>query len=231
MTPDGVRGLPVIELRGASLGYDGETVLRGVELEVHAGEFVGISGANGSGKTTLLRSMLGFLPLLGGRAGRAVPPSRIGYVPQGATLDPYFPLSADEVVAMGAYGRLHPLQRFPRGERKRVEAALERVGLAHLGRAAFFELSGGQRQRVLVARALNQDPELLLLDEPFSGLDRDSREVVLQGLVLINRQARVTVVLSSHDSDLLDRGGGRVVRLADGRVHDDADEDPAPGSR
>lgn len=231
MTPDGVRGLPVIELRGASLGYDGETVLRGVELEVHAGEFVGLSGANGSGKTTLLRSMLGFLPLLGGRAGRAVPPSRIGYVPQGATLDPYFPLSADEVVAMGAYGRLHPLQRFPRGERKRVEAALERVGLAHLGRAAFFELSGGQRQRVLVARALNQDPELLLLDEPFSGLDRDSREAVLQGLVLINRQARVTVVLSSHDRDLLDRGGGRVVRLADGRVHDDADEDPAPGSR
>lgn len=231
MTPDGVRGLPVIELRGASLGYDGETVLRGVELEVHAGEFVGHSGANGSGKTTLLRSMLGFLPLLGGRAGRAVPPSRIGYVPQGATLDPYFPLSADEVVAMGAYGRLHPLQRFPRGERKRVEAALERVGLAHLGRAAFFELSGGQRQRVLVARALNQDPELLLLDEPFSGLDRDSREAVLQGLVLINRQARVTVVLSSHDRDLLDRGGGRVVRLADGRVHDDADEDPAPGSR
>ena len=231
MTPDGVRGLPVIELRGASLGYDGETVLRGVDLEVHAGEFVGLSGANGSGKTTLLRSMLGFLPLLGGRAGRAVPPSRIGYVPQGATLDPYFPLSADEVVAMGAYGRIHPLQRFPRGERKRVEAALERVGLAHLGRAAFFELSGGQRQRVLVARALNQDPELLLLDEPFSGLDRDSREAVLQGLVLINRQARVTVVLSSHDSDLLDRGDGRVVRLADGRVHDDADEDPAPGNR
>lgn len=231
MTPDGVRGLPVIELRGASLGYDGETVLRGVDLEVHAGEFVGLSGANGSGKTTLLRSMLGFLPLLGGRAGRAVPPSRIGYVPQGATLDPYFPLSADEVVAMGAYGRLHPLQRFPRGERKRVEAALERVGLAHLGRAAFFELSGGQRQRVLVARALNQDPELLLLDEPFSGLDRDSREAVLQGLVLINRQARVTVVLSSHDNDLLDRGGGRVVRLADGRVQADADEDPAPGSR
>lgn len=231
MTPDGVRGLPVIELRGASLGYDGETVLRGVDLEVHAGEFVGISGANGSGKTTLLRSMLGFLPLLGGRAGRAVPPSRIGYVPQGATLDPYFPLSADEVVAMGAYGRLHPLQRFPRGERKRVEAALERVGLAHLGRAAFFELSGGQRQRVLVARALNQDPALLLLDEPFSGLDRDSREAVLQGLVLINRQARVTVVLSSHDNDLLDRGGGRLVRLADGRVHDDPDEDPAPGSR
>ena len=231
MTPDGVRGLPVIELRGASLGYDGETVLRGVDLEVHAGEFVGLSGANGSGKTTLLRSMLGFLPLLGGRAGRAVPPSRIGYVPQGATLDPYFPLSADEVVAMGAYGRLHPLQRFPRGERKRVEAALERVGLAHLGRAAFFELSGGQRQRVLVARALNQDPELLLLDEPFSGLDRDSREAVLQGLSLINRQARVTVVLSSHDRELLDRGCGRVVRLADGRVHDDPDEGPAPGSR
>ena len=231
MTPDGVHGLPVIELRGASLGYDGETVLRGVDLEVHAGEFVGLSGANGSGKTTLLRSMLGFLPLLGGRAGRAVPPSRIGYVPQGATLDPCFPLSADEVVAMGAYGRLHPLQRFPRGERKRVEAALERVGLAHLGRAAFFELSGGQRQRVLVARALNQDPALLLLDEPFSGLDRDSREAVLQGIVRINRQARVTVVLSSHDNDLLDRGSGRLVRLADGRVHDDADEDPAPGSR
>lgn len=231
MTPNRVRGLPVIELRGASLGYDGETVLRGVELDVHAGEFVGISGANGSGKTTLLRSMLGFLPLLGGRAGRTLPPSRIGYVPQGATLDPCFPLSVDEVVAMGAYGRLHPLQRFPRGERKRVEAALERVGLAHLGRAAFFELSGGQRQRVLVARALNQDPALLLLDEPFSGLDRDSREAVLQGLALINRQARVTVVLSSHDRELLDRGCGRVVRLADGRVHDDADEEPAPGSR
>ena len=231
MTPNDVRGLPVIVFREASLGYDGETVLRGVDLEVHAGEFVGLSGANGSGKTTLLRSMLGLLPLIGGRAGRGIPPSRVGYVPQGAALDPCFPLRVDEVVAMGAYGRLHPLQRFPGGERKRVEAALERVGLAHLGRAAFFELSGGQRQRVLVARALNQDPALLLLDEPFSGLDRDSREAVLQGLVLINRQDRVTVVLSSHDSEILDRGCGRVVRLAGGRVHGGADEDPAPGSR
>ncbi len=211
---------PVLVLQHASLGYGAETVLDDVHLRIDAGEFVGLAGANGSGKTTLLRSMLGLLPPRGGSVERRLPRARLGYVPQHASLDAYFPLTVWEVAAMGAYGRLRPWRRFSGHERQRVDAALERVGLARLRRAVFFHLSGGQRQRALIARALTVDPALLLLDEPFAGVDRNAREDIARQLVDLNRGLRTTIVLSSHDSDILDWTCGRVLRLADGGVHE-----------
>ena len=213
---------PVIALEDACLGYGAEPVLEGVDLEIHAGDFVGLAGANGSGKTTLLRSMLGLLPLRGGRMRRHLPPRRLGYVPQNASLSVYFPLNVWEVAAMGAYGRVRPWRPFPGEERRRVDTALDRVGLARLGRAVFAHLSGGQRQRVLIARALTMEPVLLLLDEPFSAVDRDSKADIAQQLVDLNRGSRMTIVLSSHDSEILDRTCGRVVRASNGGVSEPA---------
>lgn len=223
-------GRPLLALQEASLGYGAETVLDGVDLDIRAGDFVGLSGPNGSGKTTLLRSLLGLLPLRAGRLECSVTRSRLGYVPQGVSLDAYFPVSVKEVVAMAAYGRLRPWQPFPGRERRRAGEVLERVGLAHLERAAFFRLSGGQRQRVLVARALNMDPAVLLLDEPFSAVDRESREAIMQGLVEINRRARLTIVISSHDRDILEGACGNMIHVSDGRVRARVSGQP-PGRR
>lgn len=210
---------PLLALRHACLGYGPETVLDDVHLRIDSGEFVGLAGPNGSGKTTLLRSMLGLLPLQGGRVERHLSRARLGYVPQHASLDAYFPLSVWEVAAMGAYGRLRPWRLFPRPERQRVDAALARVGLVQLRRAVFSHLSGGQRQRALIARALTVDPALLLLDEPFAGVDRDAREDIARQLEEINRGSGPAIVICSHDGDLLARSCERVVRVSGGRVH------------
>ncbi len=209
----------LLALRHACLGYGAEMVLDDVHLDVDAGEFVGLAGPNGSGKTTLLRSMLGLLPLQGGSVERHLPRARLGYVPQHASLDAYFPLNVWEVAAMGAYGRLRPWRLFPPSERQRVDRALVRVGLVHLRRAVFFHLSGGQRQRALIARALSADPALLLLDEPFAGVDRDAREDIARQLEGINRRSRLAIVICSHDGDLLARFCDRVIRVSDGHVH------------
>ena len=222
MTAGETPARPVLALQNATLGYGAETVLENVHLRINAGEFVGLVGANGSGKTTLLRSMLGLLPPRSGSVEQPPPRARLGYVPQQASLDTWFPLTVWEVAAMGAYGRLLPWRRFSRHERQRVDAALARVGLGRLRRAVFSHLSGGQRQRALIARALTVDPALLILDEPFSGVDRNAREDIARQLVDLNRGSRMTIVLSSHDSDILDWTCGRVVRLSNGRVHEQA---------
>ena len=210
---------PLLALRHACLGYGPETVLDDVHLDIDAGEIVGLAGPNGSGKTTLLRSMLGLLPPQGGRVERHLPRARLGYVPQHASLDAYFPLSVWEVAAMGAYGQLRPWRLFPRREKQRVDAALVQVGLVHLRRAVFSHLSGGQRQRALIARALSAEPALLLLDEPFAGVDRDAREGIAGEIGEINRRSRLAIVICSHDSDILARSCERVIRVSDGRVH------------
>lgn len=210
---------PIIAFREASVGYETRAVLDEVNLEIHAGDFVGLAGANGSGKTTLLKSMLGMLPLRRGSIETNFPLHRLGYVPQSTTLDAYFPLSVGEVVAMGAYGRVHPLKRFPRTERVRVNAVLEQVGLAHIVRTGFFNLSGGQQQRVLIARALAVDPVLLLLDEPLSGVDQESRKAIVEVLTHINREQNLAIVISSHDEEILERSCKSLVFVSGGRAH------------
>jgi len=209
---------PILELREACLGYPSEAVLNEVNLQIHAGDFVGLAGANGSGKTTLLKSMLGMLPLRSGSMERNFALANLGYVPQTSSLDSYFPLSVDEVVAMGTYGRVNALTRFPKRERTQVAGVLEQVGLAHLARTAFFHLSGGQQQRVLIARALVVDPVLLLLDEPLSGVDQESRKAIVDLLTRINREGSLAIVISSHDRQILEQGCQRVILVSDGRA-------------
>ena len=159
------------ELEQVTAGYGGPPVLEDVSFRVREGERVGVLGPNGGGKSTLFKVMLGVLPAAGGRVDVR---SRCGFVPQTERSRLDYPVSALDVVLMGALGTLPWWRRPGRSERRRALSALELVGLEPLARRSFGELSGGQRQRVLIARALMQEAKLLLLDEPFAGIDRSS---------------------------------------------------------
>ena len=210
--------LPLVSLRGVSLGYDHAPVLEGVELDVRTGDLIAIAGPNGSGKTTLFRAILGFLPVLNGSLTRHCALNEIGYVPQSAALDANFPVTVEEVVEMGAYGRLKPFQRTPGAERDRLEHVLEQVGLSQLNGRSFFSLSGGQRQRILIARALMVGPKLLILDEPLSGVDTESRAAITELLLKINREEKKAIFFSSHDLRMVRSVTTRILRVDQGRV-------------
>jgi len=205
----------LIELADASFGYGRTPVLRGVDLAVHPGAFLGIVGANGSGKTTLLRGMLGLVAHTSGRVELRT--HAIGYVPQRETLDAIYPLAVEEVVRMGAYGRLRGLRRLGSNERRRARAALERVGLHGRRRELFASLSGGQRQRALIARALVVEPDVLLLDEPTSGVDARASERILGLLAELAREG-LAVLIVSHQLAILRAAVDEVLWIRGGSV-------------
>ncbi len=210
--------MPVVALRGAALGYGGAEILSGVDLEIHSGDLMAIAGPNGSGNTTLFRTILGFLPLLGGSLVRNCALGETGYVPQSAALDPLFPVTARDVVARGGYGRLKPYQAFAAQEKKWLEESLTQVGLSHLAGRLFFSLSGGQRQRMLIARALMVGPKLLILDEPLAGCDPESQRAIGDLLVRLSRDRKIAVLFSSHDLRMVRHVTQQVLRVDGGRV-------------
>nr|WP_235483501.1 metal ABC transporter ATP-binding protein [Leifsonia sp. Leaf325] len=209
---------PVLSLRDAAFSYGGAPAIHGVSVDVHAGEAVALIGPNGSGKSTLLKGLLGLIPVTAGRfeafgAVRSGLTSRqadaasrlsrrdIGYLPQSDELDPEFPITLEQVVMMGRYRALG-LFRWPgRADRAAVAEALVTVGLSHRAKARFGELSGGQQQRGLLARALASGPRLLLLDEPFNGLDQANRDALVETLRLLKTRG-VAVIVSTHDLEL-----------------------------
>lgn len=199
----------------ATFGYAGVPVVSDVDLEIRSGDFVGIVGPNGSGKTTLFRGLLGLVPPLAGRVTRSA--RAIGYVPQRETLDPIYPVTVAEVVQMGARRR-SSLFGISREARELARACLERVGMAERSADAFSALSGGQRQRVLIARALMVSPELLLLDEPTSGVDSGAQARIRELLVELNTRDSLAILLVSHQVAMLRETVRRVLWVADGRI-------------
>ncbi len=191
--------LPLVEFRGVRLGYGRRTVLQGLDFRLQEGDYLGLVGPNGAGKTTLLRALLGNLPPREGeilyRGGRERP--RFGYVPQREGVDEIFPLSVEDVVLMGRYPRLGLGRRPARSDREFAVHCLERVGMADLRYRPLSDLSGGQKQRVLMARALAGEPEVLLLDEPTTGMDLASEEDTLRLVDDLHRQG-MTVVMVTH---------------------------------
>ena len=195
---------PVVVLDDAAFAYNSRTVLTGVTGTVVGGEALALIGPNGSGKTTLLRGLLGMVRVAAGSfrvngaaPGRA-PRGSIGYVPQVADLDPSFPVTVLDVVLMGTYSRLGLMRRPGRRERRRCREALDAVGLSELASRRFGTLSGGQRQRVLVARCIAAEPRLILLDEPFNGLDQPNRDALLDIIARLKDRG-IGVVVSTHD--------------------------------
>lgn len=209
---------PLVYLREANLGYEDAVILRDVDMELHAGDLIAIAGPNGSGKTTLFRTILGFLPALSGTLARNCALSEFGYVPQSATLDPTFPITAREVVEMGGYGRLKAYCGLPSSERHRLNNVLRQVGLSHLAGRLFFSLSGGQRQRILIARALMVGPKVLILDEPLAGCDPESQRAIGELLVNLSKQEKKAVFFSSHDLRMVESVTKKVLRVDGGRI-------------
>lgn len=189
----------LVSFRDATLGYGSTPALSGLTLDVVGGGALALVGPNGGGKTTLMRAVVGGCQVLSGRV--SVTASRIGLVPQSADLDLTFPVSAAEVVTMGLIGEAGWGKRITADMRRRVSHALERVNLADRASRRFGTLSGGQRQRVLVARALVARPELVMMDEPFNGLDGPSRDIITRLIASLTEDG-VGVVVSTHDLSL-----------------------------
>jgi ABC-type Mn2+/Zn2+ transport system ATPase subunit len=187
---------PLVSLTGVSFGYGGAPVLQDVTHTVEAGAFTGIVGPSGSGKTTLLRLLLGTVRPTHGELVRA-PGTAVSYVPQLETVDWSFPVTVAECVLMSRRSsRLSP--RATAAERREVAQVLDRLGIGDLARRHIRELSGGQQQRMFLARALLRRPQLLLLDEPTSGVDVQTRHEVLHLLDELNRDG-LAVLLTTHD--------------------------------
>jgi manganese/iron transport system ATP-binding protein len=194
---------PALVLRDVAVAYEGVRALEGVSGSVSPGSSVALIGPNGAGKSTLLRAILGLVPVdrgqvsvLGGTPAEAR--GRVAYVPQADTLDAEFPVSVEQVVVMGRYRRIGWLRRPGRADREAARAALDDVGRADRAAHRFGTLSGGQRQRVLLARAIAQEAKLLLLDEPFNGVDTVSRDLLLRAIGQLREQG-TAVVMSTHD--------------------------------
>lgn len=188
----------VLQVSGVQVALAGRTVLSDVNLRVAAGTVVGLLGPNGAGKTTLLRSILGLLPTSAGKIDVDAGTASIGYVPQRHEFAWDFPVTVEQVVMTGRVTSLGLWRWVKVEDWTAVHDALERVELSDLRRRPVGQLSGGQRQRVLVARALATRPSLLLLDEPFTGLDLPTQDV-LSGTISRLAADGCAVVITTHD--------------------------------
>jgi ABC-type Mn2+/Zn2+ transport system ATPase subunit len=196
----------VVQLAHVEVRFQDLLVLEDVSLSVPSGAFWAVLGPNGAGKTTLLRAILGLVrPTVGMVRVFGQPPweltaerRRIGYVPQAPSVDVNFPVRAGDVVLMGRYGRIGLFRRPAAEDRAAARQALDRVGMADLADRPLARLSGGQRQRVFLARALANEPDLLLLDEPTTGVDVAATESLYELLDRLHA-AGMTILVVSHD--------------------------------
>lgn len=200
--------IPAIQAEGLTVAYDSRPVLRAASFSVMPGEMIGVIGPNGAGKSTLLKCMLGLIRPDYGRVrlfGGAVRSQRgrVAYVPQTESVDWDFPVTVFDVVMMGR--ALSGFLGWPRrGDRAAAKRALEQVGMTDFSSRHIRQLSGGQQRRVFLARALCQEAELLLLDEPFAGVDAASEQAIFT-LIDDIRDLGKTVVVVNHDLSILDR--------------------------
>lgn len=222
-------GAPALSVRHATVGYDRRPVVRDADLEVADGEAVALLGANGSGKSTLVRGILGLADVQAGHVdvlgehvehGASAAASLVGYVPQRHSVSGAVPSTAAEVVGSGLLASRGFWRPPRRGERERVLAALDEVGLAGHAHERVSRMSGGQQRRVLIARALVSDPCLLVLDEPTAGVDRASTEQLVATLVRVKASGRALLVVT-HDLAELRDVPDRAVTLVEGRVVED----------
>lgn len=194
---------PALELHDLTVSYAKKPVLYGVDVQIPQGALVGIIGPNGAGKSTMIRAIMGLLPLSSGWVKIFDQPfeksrHRVGYVPQREQVDWDFPVNVMDVVMMGRYGRLGWLKRPSREDRRIAEESLEKVGMLPFRNRQIANLSGGQQQRVFLARALAQQSDLYLMDEPFAGVDATTEHAIIALLRELKQQGK-TILVVHHD--------------------------------
>jgi iron complex transport system ATP-binding protein len=217
---------PVLVAQGVTCGYDGRKVLQGVDLALPQGDFLGVLGPNGSGKSTLVKALSGVLPLESGEVrlfGRPLSTlsrreiaRRLAVVPQSTSL--FFSFSVLDIVLMGRTPHLSRWRSEQRTDYDIARQALERVDALHLQDRPVTELSSGERQRVFIARALAQEPEILLLDEPTTYLDINHQLEIFEFLRQLNEEQHLTLLCVSHDLNLAAEYCRRLLLLHEGRV-------------
>ncbi|UWP58013.1 metal ABC transporter ATP-binding protein [Ruminococcus gauvreauii] len=216
----------VIDIRDLSFAYGDEKVLREVSLQVAQGEYAVLLGENGTGKSTFLKLLLGELKpqqgticLFGGDTRKVFHADKIGYVPQNSiSLNPFFPATVEEIVLTNLYSQIGWFRLPGKKQRQQAATALRWAGMEEYRKSRIGELSGGQQQRVMLARALVGNPELLVLDEPTTGVDTASVKELYQTLERLNREEGVTILMVTHASVKECAGISRIYHMEEGQV-------------
>jgi ABC-type Mn2+/Zn2+ transport system ATPase subunit len=226
--PEGASGFvldshePIIRFDHASFGFPGVIALEDISLSINRGEFLGVIGPNGSGKTTLCRAVLGLMAPVEGHLHifdcacdelRCRHRAKIGYLPQKGVVDRNFPVTVLETVMMGRYGALGLFKRPGQKDQEIAIESLTHVGMERHKDTALGHLSGGQQQRVFIARALAQQPKVLLLDEPTTGLDMTAQHNVIELVEHLHDELGLTVLLITHDINMIRSRVDRLVLL------------------
>lgn len=211
----------IIEVRDIFFKYDKEYILQNVSFDIEKGDFVGIIGANGTGKSTLIKLILGILKpdsgeilISGINPNKSKQVSSIGYVPQvGVSSGVEFPATVTEIVLMNMYKEIGLFKFAKRRHIEKVREILSIVGMTEYANRRFCDLSGGQQQRVVIAKALANNPEILILDEPTSGIDHRSEDALYELLDRLHLERKITIVMISHDIERLKKHSNRIIEV------------------
>ncbi len=219
---------PKIQLIDVSVGYMSETIIEGLSLEIAEGEFAGIFGPNGAGKTTLLCAVNGLAKIPAGKVlidgesfnllNENAIRRKIGYVPQHFEIDPKLPVISEEVILMGRYGKMGYLRFVGHEEKSLMKELASLLEINHLLGKPFGHLSGGEKKRVLIARALMQEPEIMLLDEIFAWLDRDMTGNFTKAISDVHKAKNLTTLIVSHSIETIKNLCSRIIWMEEGRI-------------
>lgn len=195
-----------LEVQNISIGYGNKVVVHDLSFQIPHGSRVAVVGPNGAGKSTLFKALVGLLPIQNGQIrihGESLGTHKdcVAYVPQREEVDWRFPVTVDDVVMMGRFAQRGWLKRVTAHDREAVQKSLEQMGIADLAAQSIGQLSGGQQQRAFLARAIAQEPHILLMDEPFTGVDVTTQEATLRLLDHL-QDKKVTAIVSTHDLNL-----------------------------
>jgi zinc transport system ATP-binding protein len=198
--------MEVIKLEKVAFKYDEEWILKDISFSVNKKEFLGIVGPNGGGKTTLLKLILG---LIKPNKGKIITKGVLSYVPQHLNFDKYHPVCVEDVVLMGLLDKMSAGLVHSKENREKAYAAMDGLGVFEIRKQRFGQLSGGQRQRILIARAIINDPEILVLDEPTANIDKEAQDTVQKLLAKLNE--KLTLLMVSHHFDFITSDVNRVL--------------------
>ena len=216
----------VLSILNITISFGINKAVDNFSVDLNQGDFLALLGANGSGKTTILRSIIGFIKPTEGIITLFGTPAttrtyremrkRIGYVPQTAHVDFRMPISVEEVVSIGRYGKLGMGKRLSPNDKDLIQKSMKEVGILHLSQRPIGHLSGGERQKVQIARVLCQNPDLLLLDEPTANLDLGAQSELIDLLEKIYEQKRISILIVMHDLQNLPRKCNRSIIISEG---------------